>query len=109
MYDVVPVGLYPSYDQKLAMRIGGARFAAEVTIHHWRKLARTSGLDENEVTDVVVGVATRCSNTTTRPGTLSPTISATLFATRLHAMQNDCAQTCDDTATAASIPVPPHI
>ena len=59
MYDVVPVGLYPSYDQKLAMRIGGARFAAEVTIHHWRKLARTSGLDENEVTDVVVGVATR--------------------------------------------------
>ncbi|MFE6920580.1 HipA domain-containing protein [Nocardia sp. NPDC057663] len=57
MYDVVPVGLYPEFDQKLAMRIGGARRAAEVTPAHWRKLARTSGLSEDRVAESVTTLA----------------------------------------------------
>lgn len=57
MYDVVPVGLYPDFDQKLAMRIGGARYAAEVTPAHWRKLARTSGLMEDRVAETVTALA----------------------------------------------------
>ncbi|MCS3878844.1 type II toxin-antitoxin system HipA family toxin [Gordonia amarae] len=57
IYDVVPVGLYPAYDQKLAMRIAGARMAAEVTIAHWRKLARTSGLNEDAVAHLVIDMA----------------------------------------------------
>lgn len=57
IYDVVPVGPYPAYDHKLAMRIAGARMAVEVTIAHWRKLARTSGLDEDIVTHLVVNMA----------------------------------------------------
>ncbi|MFC4375218.1 HipA domain-containing protein [Nocardia halotolerans] len=57
MYDVVPVGLYPEFDQKLAMRIGGARYAAEVTPAHWRKLARTSGLAEDRVAEMVATLA----------------------------------------------------
>lgn len=57
MYDVVPVGLYPEFDQKLAMRVGGARRAAEVTPAHWRKLARTSGLSEDRVAETVTTLA----------------------------------------------------
>lgn len=57
MYDVVPVGLYPQFDQRLAMRVGGARRAREVTPAHWRKLARTSGLSEDRVTDTVTTLA----------------------------------------------------
>ncbi|MFF2085796.1 HipA domain-containing protein [Nocardia sp. NPDC058176] len=57
IYDVVPVGLYPEFDQKLAMRVGGARRAAEVTPAHWRKLARTSGLSEARVDEMVTTLA----------------------------------------------------
>ncbi|MFD4439729.1 HipA domain-containing protein [Nocardia sp. NPDC058519] len=57
MYDVVPVGLYPQFDQKLAMGIGGARRAAEVRLPHWRKLARTSGLVEDRVVELVTSLA----------------------------------------------------
>ncbi len=57
MYDVVPVGLYPEFDQKLAMRIGGAQRAPEVGRQHWRKLARTSGLEEPRVERIVADLA----------------------------------------------------
>ncbi|WP_336086551.1 HipA domain-containing protein [Nocardia sp. SSK8] len=57
MYDVVPVGLYPEFDQQLVMRIGGARRSAEVTTAHWRKLAGTSGLDEARVAGMVTALA----------------------------------------------------
>lgn len=57
MYDVVPVGVYPAFDQQLAMRIGGARRAAEVSPAHWRKLARVSGLDEERVSAMVTSLA----------------------------------------------------
>nr|WP_296137284.1 HipA domain-containing protein [uncultured Tessaracoccus sp.] len=45
LYDVVPVALFPAVDQQLAMKIGGARFSAEVQPTHWAKLARNTGLD----------------------------------------------------------------
>ncbi len=57
MYDAVPVGLYPAYNQRLAMPIGGARFPAAATPDRWRKLARAAQLDEGEVTDLVADVA----------------------------------------------------
>ncbi|MCJ1683713.1 HipA domain-containing protein [Rathayibacter sp. VKM Ac-2928] len=57
IYDAVPTGLYPAFDQELAMRIAGARFPQAVTQNHWRKLARTSGIDEEEVVTLVEEVA----------------------------------------------------
>lgn len=57
LYDAVPVGLYPEYDQDLAMRIAGARFPQAVRPEHWRKLARTAGLDEDETLRIVTSIA----------------------------------------------------
>lgn len=57
MYDLVPVGVYPEFDQRLAMRIGGARRSPEVTGDHWRKLARVSGLEEDRVAATVRALA----------------------------------------------------
>ncbi len=59
MYDVVPVGLYPIYDQDLAMRIAGAHRPQGADLSHWRKLARKAHLDEDRVADLVTGVAER--------------------------------------------------
>jgi serine/threonine-protein kinase HipA len=59
MYDVVPVGLYPIYDQDLAMRIAGAHRPQAADLSHWRKLARKAHLDEDRVADLVTGVAER--------------------------------------------------
>jgi hypothetical protein len=39
------------------MKIGGARFAPQVTRDHWRKLADTSGLDPDTVTAEVAQIA----------------------------------------------------
>ncbi|MFK4789035.1 HipA domain-containing protein [Microbacterium sp. ZW T5_56] len=58
LYDPVPVGLYSSYEQELAMRIAGARRPRAATPDHWRKLARRSGLDQDETVDIVAKVAT---------------------------------------------------
>lgn len=57
LYDVVPVGLYPVYDQDLTMKIGGARRPQAAGISHWRKLARRVDLDEDRVADLVTGIA----------------------------------------------------
>lgn len=59
LYDVVPVGLYPVFEQNLAMRISGARRPKAVNISHWRKLARTADLDEDRVAKLVNGIAER--------------------------------------------------
>jgi len=45
LYDALPTRLWPGYDEKLAMRIGGAQYPQELTLDHWSKLARQSGLD----------------------------------------------------------------
>lgn len=59
LYDTVPVGLYPQFDQGLAMRIAGARRAQAVTLDHWRKLAGSVGLDADELIELVLRIATR--------------------------------------------------
>lgn len=53
IYDSLPTRLWPSYDQTLAMRVSGADFPQEVSIDHWAKLARTSGLDQDRVVEEV--------------------------------------------------------
>ncbi|MBS1672494.1 MAG: HipA domain-containing protein [Actinobacteria bacterium] len=57
LYDAVPVGLYPSFDQKLAMKIGGTVFPQAAHPALWRKAARAMELDEDEVLGIVAGVA----------------------------------------------------
>lgn len=59
LYDVVPVGFYPVYDQDLAMKIAGARRPQAAGLSHWRKLARKAQLGEDRVVDLVAGVAER--------------------------------------------------
>ena len=58
IYDVVPTGLYPSFEQELAMRVSGARHPQAVTRDHWRKFARRVALDPDEVVSIVSDVAT---------------------------------------------------
>ncbi|HMT87955.1 MAG TPA: HipA domain-containing protein [Arachnia sp.] len=60
LYDAVPTYVWPQLDRKLAMSIGGAKYAQEVQEAHWVKLARQTGLDEHramaEVASVYDGV-----------------------------------------------------
>lgn len=58
IYDVVPMGLYPSFELALAMRIAGARYPQAVTRDHWRKFARRVALDPDDVVSTVSDVAT---------------------------------------------------
>ncbi|MCJ1707064.1 HipA domain-containing protein [Microbacterium sp. VKM Ac-2923] len=57
IYDVVPTGLYPSFEQELAMRISGARYPQAVSRDHWRKFARRVAMDPDDVVSIVSGVA----------------------------------------------------
>nr|WP_249405464.1 HipA domain-containing protein [Microbacterium sp. CFBP 8794] len=57
IYDVVPVGLYPSFEQELAMRVSGARYPQAVSRDHWRKFARRVAIDPDEVMSIVSHVA----------------------------------------------------
>lgn len=57
IYDVVPLGLYPEYDQHLAMHIGGADRSKGVAPPHWRKLAKRANLDPDRVADIAANVA----------------------------------------------------
>jgi serine/threonine-protein kinase HipA len=58
IYDVVPIGLYPTFEQELAMRISGARYPQAVSRDHWRKFARRVEMDPDDVVSIVSGVAT---------------------------------------------------
>lgn len=62
LYDTVPVAAFPTYDQKLAMKIAGARYAAELTPAHWAKLARTTGLDVERVVHDASTIAEQISH-----------------------------------------------
>lgn len=57
LYDAVPVLLYPKYDQRLAMRIAGARYSQAVTAEHWQKFSRSTGLDTDWTMQIVTDVA----------------------------------------------------
>jgi serine/threonine-protein kinase HipA len=63
LYDAIPVILYPEYDQNLAMDISGARRPIAVSLDHWRKLARTTGLDVDRVEHEIRGLAAAMDNT----------------------------------------------
>jgi serine/threonine-protein kinase HipA len=55
MYDTLVTSFWPHVDNRLAMKIGGADRAPQVSLDHWAKLARLGALD----TDRVVGIAHR--------------------------------------------------
>lgn len=58
LYDSVPVGAWPGrFDGHLAMKVSGAETPHGVALGHWRKLARTAGLDQDRVTATVEGLA----------------------------------------------------
>ena len=57
LYDAVPVGLHPQFNQELAMDISGAKRPQAVNLAHWRKLARRSGLDEDHLAEEVERMA----------------------------------------------------
>lgn len=62
MYDVVPVILYPEYEQNLAMRIAGARTSQAVSLAHWRKLAKRLDVEQDEMTALVHKLAASVGN-----------------------------------------------
>jgi serine/threonine-protein kinase HipA len=49
MYDVLTTTYWDWVDPSLPMKIGGARYAQQVTASHWAKLARANSLDEEHV------------------------------------------------------------
>lgn len=56
LYDSIPTLIWPQLtDDRLAMKIGGAKRSAVVQLSHWAKLAKSSNLDS----DRVVGIATK--------------------------------------------------
>lgn len=57
VYDALPLGLYPQFDQALPMEISGANRAHGVSIPHWRKLATKSGLNADQVEARVRAIA----------------------------------------------------
>jgi serine/threonine-protein kinase HipA len=58
LYDSIPTMVWPEFtEDRLAMKIGGARRPQEVTVDNWRKFARTSGLDEERVASIAMSVA----------------------------------------------------
>jgi serine/threonine-protein kinase HipA len=59
IYDVIPIGLYPQFNQNLAMRIARARYPREITRNHWRRFAREVNFDPDEMVEIISDVATR--------------------------------------------------
>jgi serine/threonine-protein kinase HipA len=58
IYDAVPTRLWDGYDERLAMPIAGRAHPQEVTIDHWAKFARSTGLDPDRVVEDVRAIAT---------------------------------------------------
>jgi serine/threonine-protein kinase HipA len=56
-YDVLPTGYWTHFDDRLAMQIAGAKYAAQVTLSHWRKLANRAGLDPEATSQLAARVA----------------------------------------------------
>jgi len=62
VYDVLPIIYWNYVDDHLAMHIDGAKRNAEVTPAHWRKLARQTGLDEEQVQEIATTLAHKARN-----------------------------------------------
>ncbi len=52
MYDVLTTTYWPKVDRTLPMSIGGANGAAQITPHHWERLAKDNGLDPDRIVDI---------------------------------------------------------
>lgn len=57
LYDAVPTLLWPQYDSRVAMKIGGANRPQELTLAHWRKFARANQLDPDRVAAIAERIA----------------------------------------------------
>ncbi len=57
LYDAVPMGFFPEYDQGLSMPVGDEEQIVRISAAHWRTLAAETGLDEDRVTRIVSDVA----------------------------------------------------
>lgn len=57
LYDMVTTTFWPQFDNRLAMKIGGAQRASAVTPANWRKLAQQNNLDPDTVEQIATTVA----------------------------------------------------
>lgn len=61
LYDSIPIFLYPQYDQRLAMPIGGARWAGDLSERRWIDFAQAAHLEAGMVLDTVSPVIREAS------------------------------------------------
>lgn len=57
LYDTIPIGVYPEYDQHLAMKVSHASRPQQASPDHWRKLAVRSGIQPDRVVTEVASIA----------------------------------------------------
>lgn len=63
LYDSIPTLVWTELtDKRLAMPVGGAKYAQAADANNWRKLATSSGLDEERVVDTARHIAAEASN-----------------------------------------------
>lgn len=57
MYDVITTTFWPHVSRTLAMRVGGATGAKQVTPYHWARFAQDNHLDEDKVVTIARQIA----------------------------------------------------
>lgn len=57
MYDVITTTFWPHVSRTLAMRVGGATGAKQITPYHWARFARDNQLDEDKVVTIARQIA----------------------------------------------------
>ncbi len=62
LYDLVPLGAYPQYSQRLTMPIGSRRHTGNITLKDWNALAVDCALEPDHVVNIVSDVNQRLSS-----------------------------------------------
>ena len=62
LYDLVPLGAYPQYSQRLTMPIGSRRRTGNITLKDWNALAVDCDLEPDHVVNIVSDVNQRLSS-----------------------------------------------
>ena len=62
LYDLVPLGAYPQYSQRLTMPIGSRRYTGNITLKDWTALAVDCDLEPDHVVSIVSDVNQRLSS-----------------------------------------------
>ena len=62
LYDLVPLGAYPQYSQRLTMPIGSRRHTGNITLKDWNALAVDCDLEPDHVVSIVSDVNQRLSS-----------------------------------------------